>query len=123
MAKKPARNDPAGLFLPDSERTGTFPFLVNTDREEIVFAEVTFRIKDEPPLRKRLASLKSFEYDKKDDSWIWLKARSRLGGLIAYEKTLYREQDDLPELTPEEIEARRIAPGTEFTKFQAPGYL
>lgn len=126
---------------------GALPFLINTDGEEIVFAEITFRVKDEPALRKRLASLRSFEHDKKDDSWVWLKARSRkdpdgprtiLGtfqikdgrlvaetnsrqraarfraqlksrprGLIAYEKTCYRDQDDLPELTPEELEAQR----------------
>jgi hypothetical protein len=126
---------------------GALPFLVNTDREEIIFAEITFRVKDEPALRKRLVSLKTFEYDKKDDSWVWLKRRSkkdldesrtllgsfrikegllvaetnsrkravrfrarlksRLGGLIAYEKTLYRDPDDFPELTPEEFEAQR----------------
>ncbi len=133
--------DRAGIAL------GAIPFLINTDKEEIVFAELTFRAKDEPALRKRLASLKSFEHDKKDDSWLWLKARNRkdlegartvlghfriekghliaktnsreraarfrarlknlLGGLIAYKKTLYRDQDDWPELSPEEEEARR----------------
>jgi len=126
---------------------GALPFIVNTDREEVVFAELSFRVKDEPALRKRLATLKSFEYDKKNDSWVWLKPqnkkdlagsrsvlgnfrikegclvaetnsrkragrfrtrlKSRLGGLIAYEKTLYRDQDDFPERTPEEIEAQR----------------
>lgn len=126
---------------------GAIPFLLNTDKEEIVFAEVTFRVKDEPALRKRLAALRSFEHDRQDDSWFWLKARNRkdpegtrtvlahfriekgrliaetnsreratrfrarlkrlLGGLITYEKTLYRDQDDWPELSPEEEEARR----------------
>ncbi len=35
------------------------------------------------------------------------RLKRRLGGLITYEKTLYRDQDDLPELTPEEEEAQR----------------
>ncbi|MDH4272562.1 MAG: SEC-C metal-binding domain-containing protein, partial [Candidatus Aminicenantes bacterium] len=52
--------------------------LINTDREDIVFTELHFRIKDEPKLRKRLAALRTFEYDKADDSWTWLKAKSRL---------------------------------------------
>jgi hypothetical protein len=138
--------------VPDTESRvglspGNMPFLFNTDREEVVFAEITFRIKDEPAMRKRLASLRIFEYDKKDDSWIWLKPesrkdpeeprtilgtfrikdgrliaetnsreraarfrstlKSRVGTRIAYEKTLYRDQDDWPELSPEEEEARR----------------
>lgn len=138
--------DIASARSPDLTRRSP-PFLVNTDGEEIVFAELTFRVKDEQVLRKKLAALKSFRHDKKDDSWVWLKARSRkdpdeprtvlgffslkegrliartnsreralrfrfllkdrLGSLIAYEKTLYRDQDDFPELAPEEREARR----------------
>lgn len=53
------------------------PHLVNTDREDIVFTEMHFRVKDEPEVRKRLAKLKSFPYDETDDSWTWLKAPSR----------------------------------------------
>ena len=53
------------------------PFLFNTDHEAVVFTEDRFRVKDEPALKKRLASLKSFVYDAKDDSWTWLKAGSR----------------------------------------------
>jgi len=111
--------------------------------------EIHFRIRDEAALRKRLASLRSFQYDKKDDSWTWLKAKSRkypaaprtvLGhfyiqgdrlivetnsqeravrlraklkerrhSLIAFEKTLYRDPYDMPELSPDEIEAREKA--------------
>jgi hypothetical protein len=56
---------------------GSLPLLINTDREEVVFAEVKFRVKDEAALRKRLAALKSFEYDAKDDSWSWLKVGDR----------------------------------------------
>jgi len=120
--------------------------LVTTDGEEFVFTEIHFRIKDEAALRKRLATLRSYQYDKKDDSWTWLKAKSRkypdaprsvlghiyiqgdrliaetnsqeravrlrsrlkghLRDLIAYEKTLYCDMYDRPELSPEEIEAR-----------------
>lgn len=35
------------------------------------------------------------------------KIRMHLEGFVAYEKTLYREPDDIPELSPEEIEERR----------------
>ena len=126
-----------------------FHDLVTTDGEEFVFMEIHFCIKDEAALRKRLAALRSFQYDKKDDSWTWLKAKSRkypdaprtilghfsiqgdrliaetnskeraarlrsklkghLRNLIAYEKTLYRDPYDMPELSPEEIEAREKA--------------
>jgi len=53
---------------------GAFPLLTNTDKEVIVFTEDCFRVKDESALRKRLASLKSFDYDATEDSWTWLKA-------------------------------------------------
>jgi len=119
---------------------------VNEKKKEFVFMEIHFRVKDEAALRKRLSALRSFQYDKKDDSWIWLKAKSRkypdaprtilghfsiqgdrliaetnsqerafrlrsklkghLRNLIAYEKTLYRDPFDMPELSPEEIEAK-----------------
>jgi len=123
--------------------------LVTTDGEELIFIEIHFRIMDEAVLRKRLSALRSFQYDKKDDSWTWLKAKSRkypdaprsvlghfyiqgnsliaetnsreravrlrsklkghLRDLIAYEKTLYHDPYDMPELSPEEIEAREKA--------------
>ena len=40
-------------------------------------AEVRFRVKDEAALRKRLSTLRSFQYNEQDDSWTWLKAMSR----------------------------------------------
>jgi hypothetical protein len=123
------------------------PVLVTTDGEKLILTEIHFRVRDEAALRKRLSSLRSFQYDKNNDSWTWLKAKSRkypdklrtvlghfridkgrliaetnsrerasrlrskLKGhfdrLIAYDKTLYREPDDFPELSQEEIEARR----------------
>ena len=55
---------------------GALPFMLTTDGDEVVFAKINFRVKDEPALRKRLAELRSFDYDKKDDSWIWLKGRN-----------------------------------------------
>ncbi len=61
----------------DNIPAASFPFLINTGREEVVFAEVKFHVKDEAALRKRLAALKSFEYDAKDDSWSWFKVRGR----------------------------------------------
>lgn len=123
--------------------------LATTDGEEFVLTEIHFRIKDEAALRKRLSMLRSFQYDKKDDSWTWLKVKRRnypdaprtllghfsiqgdrliaetnsreralrlrlklkehLGSLIAYEKMLYRDLNDVPELTPEEIESMEKA--------------
>ena len=145
--------DPIGLDGPaeridiDDFPPASLPFLVNTDREDVVFAELKFRVKDEPAVRKRLAALKSFDYDEKTDSWSWLKRapradpedartvrgtfqikdgflvaetnsreraarlrvklKSLLGNLIAYDRTSWRDQHDLPELSPEEEEARR----------------
>lgn len=121
--------------------------LVTTDGEEFVFTEIHFRIRDAAALRKRLSVLRSYQYDDKDDSWNWLKAKSRkypdasrtvfghfrieddrlvaetnsreravrlrsklkghLRSLIVYEKTLYRDPYDMPEMSSEEIEARK----------------
>jgi len=126
---------------------GQLPILLTTDGEEFILAEIYFSIRDKEALCQRLATLKSFQYDKLDGSWTWFKAKSRkypekprtvlgyfcidgnfliaetnsreratrlrfklkrhLGSLIAYEKTLYREPYDFPELSPEESEARR----------------
>lgn len=123
-----------------------FPVFVTTDGENLILTEMHFRIRDEEALRKRLSSLRSFKYDNNNDSWTWLKAKSRkypdkprtvlgnfriegghliaetnskeraarlrsklkkhMGRLIAYRKTLYREPDDFPELSPEEREAQ-----------------
>ena len=54
-----------------------YPILVNTDGEELVLTEIHFLIRDETGLRKRLSALRSFQYDDKDDTWTWLKAKSR----------------------------------------------
>jgi len=51
--------------------------IVNTDKEDLFFTETYFRVKDEQAARRRLAKLKTFDYDEKDDSWTWLKAPSR----------------------------------------------
>ena len=123
--------------------------LATTDGEEFVLTEIHFRIKDEDALRKRLSVLRSFQYDKKDDSWTWLKSKRRnypdaprtvlghfsiqgdrliaetnsqerafrlrsklkghLNALITYEKTLYRDMNDVPELSFEEIESMEKA--------------
>jgi hypothetical protein len=121
--------------------------VANTDGEDLVFTETHFQVKDEKAVRKKLAALRSFEYDEKEDSWTWLKAKSRitpddprtqlghfkfkdgrlvaetnsreratrlewklaghLRGLIKIEKKLYRDLEDLPKPTPEEMEASR----------------
>jgi hypothetical protein len=140
-------------YICQGEMTGLsqIPFhdLITTDGEEFALTEIHFRIKDETSLRKRLSALRSYQYDKNDDSWTWLKAKSRkypdaprtvlghfsiqgdrliaetnsqerafrlrsklkghLRNLIAYEKTLYRDPLDMPELSPEEIEAQEKA--------------
>ena len=56
---------------------GHLPTLVTTDGEEFVLVEVHFQIKNETALRKRLSTLRSFEFNAQDDSWSWLKAKSR----------------------------------------------
>ncbi len=52
-----------------------FHALVTTDGEEFVLTEIHFRMRDEAALRKRLTALRSYQYDKKNDSWTWLKAK------------------------------------------------
>ena len=143
-------NSPSRTMLSSvpSEWPGTrLPHLVNTDRDDIVLTEMHFRVKNEKAARRRLAALKSFDYDERDDTWTWLKVRSRVspdeprtslgtfsfkeGRLVAetnsreraarleakllghlrvllvLEKTLYRQVDDLPPWSPEELAARR----------------
>jgi len=68
---------PSGWTDIDDIPAGSLPFFITADGEEVEFAEMRFRFEDEEALRKRLAALRSFAYDKKDDSWIWLKAQSR----------------------------------------------
>jgi hypothetical protein len=73
----PNLDEPPGRIEIADIPTASLPFLVNTDGEEVVFAEMKFRIKDEAALRKRLVALKSFEFDAENDSWTWLKAGDR----------------------------------------------
>lgn len=140
-------------YILQGDRTGPLQIpdftLATTDGEEFVLTEIHFRIKDEASLRKRLSVLRSFQYDKKDESWTWLKSKRRnypdaprtvlghfsiqgnhliaetnskerairlrsklkghLSSLITYEKTLYRDMYDVPELSPEEIESQEKA--------------
>ncbi len=124
------------------------PFQVtNTDRQELVFTEMRFKVRDEAAVRKRLTGLKTFLHDEALDSWTWRKAASRefpddprttLGtlrfengalvaetnsreraqrleaklighfpGMLKLEKTLYRDLEDLPRPSPEELEKSR----------------
>ncbi len=123
------------------------PHMVNTDKHDILFTEMHFRVKDEQAVRRRLAKLKTFDYDEKDDFWTWLKPPSRqfpdeprtsrghfrfkdgkliaetnsreraahleykltyhLPGLLVLEQTLYRQLEDLPRMSPEELEKSR----------------
>jgi len=145
-----ASNDPRRELLSSvpGEWPGSQPSIrLNTDHEEIVLTEMHFKVKDEAAVRRKLSALRSFSYDEKDDSWTWLKAKSRLApddprtvlgtlrfkdgrlvaetnsrlraarleyklaghlrGLIKPEKTLYCDVNDLPQPTPEELEAFR----------------
>jgi len=144
-----ANNAPAErLASVPSEWPRHLPFqVVNTDRQELVFTEMHFKVRDETALRRRLALLKTFVHNETDDSWSWLKAPSRkfpddprtsLGhfrlkdgtliaetnsrertarlewklvghfpGLLKLEKTLYRDLEDLPRPSPEEMEKGR----------------
>jgi hypothetical protein len=144
-----ANNAPADMLSSvPGEWTRRFPFqVVNTDRQELVFSEMHFKVRDETAMRRRLAKLKTFLHNETDDSWSWLKAPSRkfpedprtsLGrfrfkdgmliaetnsreraahlecklvghfpGMLKLEKTLYRDLDDIPPLSPGEIEKSR----------------
>lgn len=64
--------------VPSEWPESLMPRLVNTDRDDVVLTEMHFRVKDEGLARKKLGALKSFEYDERDDTWTWLKARSRV---------------------------------------------
>ncbi len=63
--------------VPSEWPTLQLPHIINNDREDFVFTEMDFKVKDEQQVRRKLAALKSLEYDEKDDSWTWLKAPSR----------------------------------------------
>lgn len=63
--------------VPEEWRDFGLPHVVNNDREDFVFTEMHFKVRDEQAARRKLAALKSFEYDDKDGSWVWLKAPSR----------------------------------------------
>jgi hypothetical protein len=52
--------------------------ILNTDRDDLIFTEMHFRLKDERVVRMRLTALRSFDYNAKDDSWTWLKGKSRI---------------------------------------------
>jgi len=133
--------------VPSDWPSPRLPHIVNTDKDDLIFTEMHFRVKDELAVRRRLAKLKAFGYNEKDDSWTWLKAPSRLfpddlptslgrfrfkdggllaetnsreralrleaklkghlPGLIVLEKTLYRQIDDPPRLSPGELEKLR----------------
>lgn len=136
------------LYSAPGEWPRRFPLkVVNNDRQELIFTEMHFKVRDETAVRRRLAKLKTFVRNEKDDSWSWLKAPSRkfpddprtsLGlfrfkegtlvaetnsreraarlegkllnhfpGMLKLEKTLYRELEDLPPPSPEEMEKSR----------------
>lgn len=64
--------------LPSTRPNPPIPHIVNTDKEEILFTDMHFRIKDESRVRRKLARLKSFEHNEKEDLWVWLKAPSQI---------------------------------------------
>ena len=144
-----SNNAPAEMLssVPSEWPESRLPHIVNTDKDDILFTEMHFRVEDELAVRRRFAKLKSFVYDEKDDSWTWLKAPSRsfpdhprtslghfrfkdgrlvaetnsreralrleyklkghLPGLLVLERTLYRQLDDPPRMSPEELEKFR----------------
>jgi hypothetical protein len=144
-----SNNAPAEMLssVPSEWPKSRLPHIVNTDKDDILFTEMHFRVEDELAVRRRFAKLKSFVYDEKGDSWTWLKAPSRsfpdeprtslghfrfkdgrlvaetnsreralrleyklkghLPGLLVLEQTLYRQLDDPPRMSPEELEKLR----------------
>ena len=74
-----SNNAPAEEFSSVPSEWPTRPpyHIVNTDKDELVFTEMHFKVKDEAAVRNRLAKLKTFVHNETDDSWSWLKAPSR----------------------------------------------
>lgn len=63
--------------VPSEWPARSLPRFSNTDRDDIVFTEMQFQVRDEKAVRKKLAALKGFNHNEKDDSWTWLKGKSR----------------------------------------------
>jgi len=75
-----SNNAPQAMLssVPSEWPKQSLPRIVNTDREDLIFTEMHFRVKDEKAARKKLATLRSFDHDEKHDSWEWLKGKSRV---------------------------------------------
>jgi hypothetical protein len=60
--------------MSDNEPVEPFmPALVNTDGEIMRFCKMVFKVLDEKETKIRLDSMKSFDYDKANKTWIWFK--------------------------------------------------
>ncbi len=51
----------------------SMPALFNTDGEPMRFCKIVFKIDEEAEAKDRLNSMKSFDYDKPNKTWIWFK--------------------------------------------------
>jgi hypothetical protein len=60
--------------MPDDEFPGPpIPKLLNTDGEVMRFCKIVFKIINEDGVKSALTSLKGFDYDKRNKTWIWFK--------------------------------------------------
>jgi hypothetical protein len=49
------------------------PMLLNTDGETMRFCKIVFKVIDEKDVKAALTSLKDFDYDERNKTWIWFK--------------------------------------------------
>jgi hypothetical protein len=60
--------------MPDDELPGlSMPVLLNTDGEMMRFCNVVFKVLDEEGVKTALNSMKGFDYDAKNKTWVWFK--------------------------------------------------
>jgi hypothetical protein len=60
--------------MPDDELPGpSMPVLLNTDGEMMRFCKVVFKVLDEEAVKTALTSMKGFDYDAKNKTWVWFK--------------------------------------------------
>ena len=60
--------------MTDDELPGpSMPVLLNTDGEMMRFCKVVFKVLDEEAVKTTLNSMKGFDYDAKNKTWVWFK--------------------------------------------------
>ncbi|MBA7470036.1 hypothetical protein ES707_05313 [subsurface metagenome] len=99
----------SGIDLPESGEeaieTPHIPELQNTDGEPLRFCKVFFKIKQRERLEEKLSSVKNFDFDRHNKTWIWFKKGNRkikmfptttLGTISIVGEYLVAETNSLP---------------------------